>query len=176
MTEQECEVCQLHAQDTVSVTLFGPVNASDPAEGTHLIALAFVSSVQIGAHDAVTQELLTVAVLGVPEVRATVPLHPFVKILPDAITISPVELRAGAVYALVDCPVSSTVASPLPLTPVASDVDVLVLSTSQVTIPAWGPHVIVLKFDELSVALPVLVVPAEDAAVTPPAASWPTQK
>ena len=45
----------------------------------------------------VTQELLTVAVLGEPGVRATVPLHPFDKTLPDAITISPVELRAGAV-------------------------------------------------------------------------------
>jgi hypothetical protein len=160
----------------VSVTVFGPVKASEPADGTHLIAFALVSSVQIGAHDVVTQELVTVAVLGVPEVRATVPLHPFAKILPAAIAISPVELRAGAVYALVVCPISSTVARPLPLTPVASDVDVLVLSTSQVTIPACGPHVTVLKFDELSVALPVLVVPAEDAAVMPPAASRPTQK
>jgi hypothetical protein len=87
----------LHAQDTVSVTVFGPVNASEPADGTHLIAFAFVSSVQIGAHEAVTQELLTVAVLGEPDVRATVPLHPFDKTLPDAMAISPVELRAGAV-------------------------------------------------------------------------------
>ena len=158
------------------MTVFGPVNASDPADGTHLIALAFVSSVQIGAHEAVTQELLTVAVLGEPEVRAMVPLHPFDNTLPAAIAMSPVELRAGAVYALVVCPISSTAARPLPLTPAASEVDVLVLSTSQVTIPAWGPHVTVLKFDELSVALPVLVVPAEEAAVTPPAASWPTQK
>jgi len=166
----------LHAQDTVSVTVFGPVKASDPADGTHLIAFAFVSSVQIGAHEAVTQELVTVAVLGEPEVRATVPLHPFAKTLPATIAISPVELRAGGVYALVVCPISSTVARPFPLTPLASAVDVLVLSTSQVTIPACGPQVTVLKFDELGVALPVLVVPAEDAAVTPPAASWPTQK